>query len=111
MKSVYTPQRQSKAKADISILECDDNSIMGGDISWGPKQYNHIEGIATEDPDKVSATASMTYDTYEERWSNTGENMWEIWPRNLRVVHPRGARGDATRHDLKYKHAARIDYI
>lgn len=75
LKSVYIPPRQSKAKADMSMLECDNNSTMGGDISWKPQRYMHINVVATEDPDKVSENVGMIYNTYEERSSARDESI------------------------------------
>lgn len=63
LKNVYVPPRQSKAKEDFGTLECERNTIMGGDINWRPQQYVYIDGIATEDPDKVSDIAGMNYKT------------------------------------------------
>lgn len=111
MKSVYITPGQSNANADMAMLGSEDNAIMGRDINWRPQQYMHIEGVGTENATEVSSILGMVYKTHEERWSERGENIWECCPRNLRVVHPRSARDEATRHGWKCEHAARTDYI
>lgn len=60
-------------------MQSDDQTFLGGDVTWGPQEYMHIEGCGKRYARDVSEAIKMDYRTYEQRWARDTAS-WEAWP-------------------------------